>query len=325
MPLQPTSRTRSRLRRRGFLAPLAIATAFALTAATPGLVFAWSNLTFSSSDELYMIQLSNQARASRGYQAMIQDSTLTSIARVRAKYIYDNKYPQHYQKDGQTAFTMMADRGYCIVVAGENLGYNNYPDDQTTLWQFNWFKSSSGHWANIIKPAYNRIGVGAYKGNDPSSLFYHVFVMVFAQKCSTSPTATPKATPKPTPKPTATPRATPRPTPRPTPKATPKATPVAVATPKPTPKPTPTPSPTPDPLDPAEAHGSMSWRYWPHAGFVDLAPLPEPSPDGSVEPTPDATDPDTSGTAGLEVVDPVPDQSLLDAIVGGVVSSYFGE
>jgi len=47
-------------------------------------VFAWSNLTFSSGDESLMVTLTNQARASSGLKALLTDSTLTSIARTRA-------------------------------------------------------------------------------------------------------------------------------------------------------------------------------------------------------------------------------------------------
>jgi hypothetical protein len=50
-------------------------------------------------------------------------------------------------------------------------------------------------------------------------------------------------------------------------------------------------------------------------------PLPEPT----AEPTQGDVTGDSTDPLGLQVVDPVPDQSLLDAIVGGVVSSYFGQ
>jgi uncharacterized protein YkwD len=332
MPLQPSLRGQTRRRRRGLFAPFAIAAALALTAATPGLVFAWNSLSFSSTDESLMITDTNQARASRGIASLAPDSTLTSIARTRAKYIWDNKLLSHTQKDGQTAFTMIRAAGYCYSSAGENIGSNSYPDDQATQAMFNWFMGSSTHAANILGTAFDHIGVGAYKGNDPSSSFQHVYVMVFADKCAS---ATPTPTPKPTVKPTATPKATPKPTLRPTatPRATPRAT-TTVAGPTPTPEITPEvtveptllPTTAADPLDPAEAHGSVLWWQLYKLGEVDVTPRPAPSPEASLEPTPDgsaAGPPDE--TPGLEVIDPVPDQSLLDAIVGGVVSSYFGD
>ena len=299
--------------------------AVALLAVNTGLVSAWDGLTFSATEEDHMITLTNQARASNGLKSLIEDATLRSVAEQRAKYIYDNSYPYHTQKDGQTAFTKLQALGYCYKVAGENLGYNNYCDSQTTQWQFDWFMNSSAHRANILGSSYDHIGVGAYKGSSSASAYYHVFVMVFAQKCSSSPTPTPKPSPTPTPLPTATPHATPKPTTKPTPTTAPNATPTPSDVASPTPELSPEPTPTLEALDPAEQHGALAWKFlasydWTGAG----------TPSGSeptVAPTPEATS-DTSGTgstdAGLAVVDEVPNLSLLDTIVGDVVAAYFG-
>jgi uncharacterized protein YkwD len=335
---------RPRRRRRGTFAPLAIAAAVALVISNAGIVAAWSNLTFSSTDEAYMVTLTNQARASAGLKSLITDSTLTSIARTRAKYIYDNNWPYHCSYPNTSCTTKMyvsllQSHGYCYKVAGENLGENNYPDDQTTLWQFNWFMGSSTHKANILGSTYDHIGIGAYKGSGASgSLINHVFVMVFAQKCTTSPTPTPKPSPTPTPRPTATPKATPKPTPKPTPRptATPRPTPTptpgsqATPTPEATPVVTPEPTPTPDQLDPAELLGSQAFKVGMKGYTSNLppdqpAPPPSAIPEPTAEPSPTGSTGDSTDPLGLQVVDPVPDQSLLDAIVGGVLSSYLGQ
>jgi hypothetical protein len=292
-------------------------------------VFAWSSLTFSSTDESLMIQLTNQARASSGLKALLSDSTLTSVARTRAKYIYDHQWGYHCAYPNTTCTTKMYvtlinASGYCWKVIGENLGYNNFPDDQTTQWQFNWFMGSPGHRANILGTTYDHIGVGAYKGSNSSSEYYHVFVMIFAQKCSSSPTPTPKPTPKPTPRPT--PKPTPRPTPRPT--ATPHSTPNLQSTPTPDSHPTsaPTPEITALPTPGTESFTVAQTRS--HQFGDDGNPHVEPTPSSAPEPTPGASSGPTGSTDdgfGLQVLDPVPDVSLLDAIVGGVVSSYLGE
>lgn len=52
---------------------------------------------------------------------------------------------------------------------------------------------------------------------------------------------------------------------------------------------------------------------------------PSPLPEPTSEPSPAGSTGDSTDGVGLQVVDPVPDQSLLDAIVGGVVSSYLGQ
>jgi len=156
-------------RRRSLFAPFAVVLALLMAISNAGVVLAWSNLTFSSTEASLMIQLTNQARASSGLKALLPDSTLTSIARTRAKYIYDHTWGYHCSYPNKTCATRMFatllySSGYCFKVAGENLGYNNYPDDQTTQWQFNWFMGSPGHKANILGTTYDHIGVGAYKG-----------------------------------------------------------------------------------------------------------------------------------------------------------------
>jgi hypothetical protein len=101
--------------------------------------------------------------------------------------------------------------------------------------------------------------------------------------------------------------------------------PVSSPTPEITPEITPEPTATPDTLDPAEQHGALAWKFWPMSGSADLGPRDEPSPTAAPTPEPTA-DPGATGTgdAGLAVVDEVPNLNLLDAIVGGVVATYFG-
>ena len=334
-------------RRRSLFAPFAVVLALLMAISNAGVVFAWSSLTFSPGDESLMVTLTNQARASSGLKALITDSTLTSIARTRAKYIYDHQWGNHCSYPNTTCttkmyVTLLANAGYCYKVAGENLGENNFPDDQTTQWQFNWFMGSSSHKANILGTTYDHIGVGAYKGSNASSTYYHVIVMIFAQKCTSSPTPTPKPTPKPTPRPTATPRPTPRPTPHPTAVATPHPTPTprpttpsggnATAAPTPAATPEVTPEVTPEPSGGPDQLTVDLTRSHQFGG--DGNPLVVPAPSPVADPTPDpSTGPtgstgstgSTDGGVGLQVLDPVPDVSLLDAIVGGVVSSYLGE
>jgi uncharacterized protein YkwD len=296
-PNRPT-RSAQGPRRRGFLAPLASVVALVLLAANPGVVFAWNSLSFSSTEEDHMITLTNQARASNGRAALIPDATLRSVAEQRAKYIYDNSWAQHTQLDGKTAFTILKSKGYCYMAAAENLGTNNYSDSTATDVMFNWFMGSSAHRTNILGP-YDHIGIGAYKGSNSASSFYHVYVMIFADKCG----STPKPTPRPTPRPV---KATPKP---------PAPTAVPVATPKPT--------PTPDPRDPRELLGALAWRSWLVSTGTDLLGSPEPGATVAPEPTPGAGSTGSIDTS-LAVVDEVPNLNLLDAIVGGVVSAYFG-
>ena len=151
--------------------------------------------------------------------------------------------------DGHTVFYVMSNAGYCYNLAGENIGWNNYPDDSATDEIQTMFMNSPDHRANILGPAWDSIGIGAYKGPDGKKMW----AVVFADKCGS-------VGPKPTPKPTAKPapvKAKPKPTPKPTPKAT--------------------ASPSPSPSVLLEPTTAPSFEPLPSTG-----PGPSPAPTGEV-------------------------------------------
>jgi uncharacterized protein YkwD len=230
------------------LARLAVLVAGAFLAVTVGVfahpasAAAWSAGSFSAASASQLLQLTNQARASAGLRALKSDSTLTSIARWRSKDMIERDYFSHSIPGSGSVFDVLQAKGYCFRVAGENIGWNSYPDDAATQAVHLKFMDSSGHRANILGKAWDVVGIGAYKGPTGKKMW----TVLFADKCGGAAAATPKPKPKPTPKPAA-PRATPKPaapraTPRPTPKAAPRPTPVA----------TPEPTPTPEPPDRSE-------------------------------------------------------------------------
>ena len=91
---------------------------------------------------------------------------------------------------GKMVWDVMVERGYCYSLAGENIGWNQgWPDDQATAQIAQSFASSSTHRENIVGPAWNSIGIGAYKGADGKI----VWTVLFADRCGTTPTATPPA------------------------------------------------------------------------------------------------------------------------------------
>ena len=218
---------------------LLVALAFGISTigllANPTPAEAWTANTFSSAAERELVALTNQARAAAGRRSLRVDSVLTGLARWRSKDMITRGYFSHQIPGGGTVFDVMQRKGYCFKLAGENIGWNSYPDDIATQAVQKQFMSSSGHRRNILGSAWDVVGIGAYKGPTGKKMY----TVIFADKCGT----TVKPTPKPTPRPTAKPK--PRATPRPTAKATPRPT----ARPKPTPKPTPvaTPAPTPTP------------------------------------------------------------------------------
>jgi len=277
--------------------------------ASPSRTFGWGNSSFSSTSEAELVVLTNRARASAGLRSLKVDSALTSVARWRSKDMITRDYFSHTIPGYGKVWDKLKAIGYCYKVAGENIGWNNYPDDVATAAIQTMFMNSAGHRANILGAAWDHIGVGAYKGPDGKKMW----TVLFADKCGTS-----SSTPKPTAKPTS------RPVSKATPKPTPKPTPRKVATPTPTPEPTPKTieflKPDPD----ATAPG----------GAVELLPQvggspPVPTDDGSIptndNPSQDPADETAGdGAVGMRVVDQGGTDGLLQSIVGGVTGLFLG-
>ena len=218
----------------------ALALAIGLALLLPVTAFAWGSNAFSSTSEQQLFQLTNQARAAAGRKALHWDARLATLARARAKdMIVRNYFAHQIPPDGHTVFDVMSNVGYCFNLAGENIGWNNYPDDQATSAIQTMFMNSSGHRQNILGPAWDVVGIGAYKGPDGKKMW----AVVFADKCgSVAPAPTPRPT-KPKPKPPAKP-APAKPAPA---KPAPTPTPSPVATPTPVPSPSAVPAATPVP------------------------------------------------------------------------------
>ena len=292
------------------LVALVFAVTSAATLMAPSPTYAWAANTFSSASEKQLVALHNQARAAAGLKALRIDAALTSIARGRSKDMIVRDYFSHDIPGSGNVFGIMKAKGYCFRSAGENIGYNyESPDAAATAAIQSAFMGSSGHRANILGKDYDSVGVGAYQGASGKKMW----TVVFADACGS--TSAPKPTPRPTPRPTAKPRptqnttarATPRPTPKPTHKATPKPTPV----PEPAVVPSPSaslalaaiPSPTPSPTRSDDGSGSGGG---PPGGAADGASA------------------DVGSGHGLRVLDPPAPGGLLETIVGGVTSFFFG-
>jgi uncharacterized protein YkwD len=313
-------------------AALALVIAFGITSVgllgSPTPVFAWDAGAFNADSEVELLTLHNQARAAAGLPALRMDAELRTLARWRSKDMAERDYFSHtILGTNKKVFDYMSAQGYCFKLAGENIGWNNYPDDQATAAVHESFMGSSGHRANILGNAWDVAGVGAFKLANGRKYW----TVIFADKCSTAPapTATPRATPKPTPAPTATPKATPKPTPKPTPKATPKPTakpaaatprPTPKATPRPTAKPTPAPTPVPTPTPVPIEVPSIN----PALMEPDDSPSPSLAPTRGPDPTASPRNPGATAATGWRVMEPPDDGSFVDTIVQQVTARFFG-
>jgi uncharacterized protein YkwD len=273
------------------------AVTFAVTSvgvlAAPRPADAWSPGQFSSSSERLLVSLTNQSRAAAGLSALKVDSTLTSIARWRSKDMITRNYFSHnIPPAGYNVFHVLDQKHYCYAIAGENIGWNNYPDDLATGVVHKSFMYSPGHRSNILNRHWDVIGVGAYKGPTGKKMW----TVIFADKCGSSKSGGSssggssggsKAAPKPK----------------------------AKATPRPTPKPTPVPTPVktmpPIPTDPIGVGFGPGGRHQDDGTAGSTGPPADPGGEAA------------SGSDTLRVVDPAP-AGLIETIVGGVTGFYLG-
>ena len=350
-------------RRIGGFTAFAVALAAAGLLAVPSVAFAWDASSFNASAEQELYALTNQARASAGLPSLRIDSTVATLARWRSQDMEDRGYFSHnIPPSGKMVWDVMDQRGICYNLAGENIGWNNYPDDEATGQIQQSFMGSPDHRSNIVGRAWDEIGIGAYKGADGHMMYTVIFVDTsgcVATKATPTPTAkpTPKPTPPadpeadgrrpptPTPTPAADPEArrrprpprrsptpappTPTPTPRPTrrPAATrdrrPRPTPAA-PTPTPTPSPTPRPTPAPAPPDPGPTPSPTRRR--PRRRPRPRTPTPTPTPTPSPEPTPSPTpapSPSIDPTAPAPTPTATPSPSVTDAPSAPVIAGPF--
>jgi uncharacterized protein YkwD len=167
------------------------------TLAVPARSLAWDGNAYDSSAESELVALTNRARANAGLKVLRVDSTLHSTARWRSKDMIDKDYFSHdipgWGHNG--VFPYLSSIGFCYKIAGENIGWNTYPDDQATAQIQQMFMDSPAHRSNILGSAWDVIGIGAYKGADGKKMY----TVLFADKCGS--TSTPAPTPRPTPRP----------------------------------------------------------------------------------------------------------------------------
>jgi uncharacterized protein YkwD len=285
---------------------LAAMTAIAFAISAVGLLAsarptnAWAVNAFSSTSEKQLVALTNQSRAAAGLRALRVDSTLTSIARSRSKdMIVRNYFSHNIPPSGKTVFSIMDAKGYCYSLAGENIGWNNYPDDIATKTVHRMFMQSSGHRANILGRRWDVIGVGAYKGPTGKKMW----TVLFADKCGGTTASKPKATARP--------------------KAVAKPAPKPAATPRPTPVPTPVPTPNktmpPEPTDPIGLGFGPGGR---HDGQGNAG---DGGASGGGPPPGQGGDGPANGSSGaLRVADPSTPPGLFESIVGDVTWSFLG-
>ena len=121
----------------------------------------------SSSFAAQVVALCNEQRAANGLGPLTEDAALDSRAQIRAGEIITSF--SHTRPDGSSCFTVIGDVSW--TTCGENIaaGYQT-PQDVVNGWM-----NSEGHRANILNPAFTKIGVGYCTGGSYGTNWVQLF------------------------------------------------------------------------------------------------------------------------------------------------------
>ena len=110
-----------------------------------------------------ILEITNQMRAENGLAPLVLDEKLTEQACVRAEEIAWSGKHSHYRPNTRKYTSLFKDNGFNTGVTGENIGwYYATPEEVCNAW-----RSSEGHYANIMNPQFTRIGIGVAPEADP--------------------------------------------------------------------------------------------------------------------------------------------------------------
>jgi len=109
--------------------------------------------------EAEMLELVNKERTKRGLKPLEADPELTQIARAQSRDMFVRGFFSHVNPEGKDPFDRMRDGHIEFRSAGENLALA-----QTMEIAHRNLMNSPGHRANILQPAFGRLGIGIMDG-----------------------------------------------------------------------------------------------------------------------------------------------------------------
>jgi len=97
----------------------------------------------------------NEERTQRGFDALIRDERLASVARAHSQEMLTLKYFSHESPTSGSPFDRLRAAQISYSRAGENLAYA-----QSVSVAHRALMDSPGHRENILRPEFTRIGIG---------------------------------------------------------------------------------------------------------------------------------------------------------------------
>jgi uncharacterized protein YkwD len=126
---------------------------------TVNLPYTVTNTKIRADLEAQMLEMVNEERVKQGLKPVKPDPEMTEVARAHSKDMFARGYFSHYTPERKDPFDRMRAAKVRFSIAGENLALA-----QTLSIAHNGLMNSPGHRANILNPAYGRLGIGIIQG-----------------------------------------------------------------------------------------------------------------------------------------------------------------
>ena len=122
-----------------------------------------------------LLDAMNARRASAGLAMLEPLATLTSAARARSNDMLANNYFAHTSPTGQTWYSLLSIAGVGYSAGGENLAKVSGSVTASVAQAIEALMASPTHRANILNPAFRKVGVGAAGQADQLTIFTSIF------------------------------------------------------------------------------------------------------------------------------------------------------
>lgn len=109
--------------------------------------------------EAQMLVLVNEERKKAGLRPLVADPEMARVARAHSQDMFARGYFSHYTPEKKDPFDRMKTAKVKFLTAGENLALG-----QTLQICHRGLMNSPGHRANILQPAFGRLGIGILDG-----------------------------------------------------------------------------------------------------------------------------------------------------------------
>ncbi len=125
----------------------------------------------------------NSQRTAAGLSALVMDETIRAVARAHSEDMVARAFFAHVNPDGRDPFQRLDAAGIKYVSAGENIAWNNTSTPVDTA--IAGWMASPPHRANILRPQFNRTGMGVAADGHGGYYFTQDFIGTVAKSGET--------------------------------------------------------------------------------------------------------------------------------------------